>query len=98
MSIAAFVGDEVSAACYRLCGVDVHIAGSGNALSLIRRACEQASLVLIGNTTAQTLDQPELDALLSGIRPTVLVVPDARGLQGLPDIASRIHRQLGMLE
>ena len=35
MSVAEFIGDEVSAAGYRLCGIDVHIADSSNALALI---------------------------------------------------------------
>lgn len=98
MSVAEFIGDEVTAAGYRLYGVDVHIADSGNALSLIRQACERASLVLIASPTAQYLEKAELAALLANIHPPVLVVPDVRGLQEVPDIVSRVHKQLGMLE
>lgn len=98
MSVAEFIGDEVSAAGYRLCGIDVHIADSSNALALIRQACQRASLVLIGSTTAHYIKPTELDALLASIQPPVLVVPDVRGLQAVPDIATRIRKQLGMLE
>ena len=90
MSVAEFVGDEVSAAGYRLCGIEVHVADSGNALSLIKKSCERASLVLVSST--------ELDELLVNIQPPVLVVPDVCGLQDMPDIASRINKQLGLLE
>jgi vacuolar-type H+-ATPase subunit F/Vma7 len=98
MPIAEFIGDEVSAAGYRLCGVDVRVADGNNALRLIREACERASLVLISSSTAQSISVAELDALMANIQPPVLVVPDVRGLHDVPDIASRVHRQLGMLE
>ena len=46
----------------------------------------------------QHIGTTELDELLATIQPPVLVVPDVRGLQDVPDIASRINKQLGMLE
>ena len=98
MSVAEFIGDEVSAAGYRLCGIEVHIADSGNALSLIKKSCERASLVLVGSNMLQHIGTTELDELLAAIQPPVLVVPDVRGLQDVPDIASRINKQLGLLE
>ena len=98
MSVAEFVGDEISAAGYRLCGIDVHIADRHNALSLIKQACESASLVLVSSSTAQYLAASQLEALMESITPSVLVVPDIDGRQAVPDIATLIHRQLGMLE
>jgi vacuolar-type H+-ATPase subunit F/Vma7 len=98
MSVTEFIGDEVSAAGYRLCGVKVHIADRSNALSLINQACKRASLVLIGSSTAACLDNAQLDQLLANIAPPVLVVPEIAGRQSVPDITTRIHKQLGMLE
>ena len=98
MSVAEFIGDEISAAGYRLCGIDVHIADRFNALSLIKQACESAPLVLIGSTTADYLPAAELNTLMASIRPAVLVVPDVTGRQVVPDISTLIHKQLGMLE
>jgi vacuolar-type H+-ATPase subunit F/Vma7 len=98
MSVAEFIGDELSAAGYRLCGIDVHIANSSNALSLIRKSCERASLVLVGSSISQCIPRTELDQLLATIRPPVLIVPDVRGLQDVPDIAFRINKQLGLME
>ena len=98
MSVAEFIGDEVSAAGYRLCGVDVHIANETNALSLIRKSRERASLVLVGSGTAQYLHSAELDELLASVQPPVLVVPDVSDSHAIPDIASRVNKQLGLLE
>ena len=98
MSVTAFIGDEISAAGYRLCGVEVYIADSVNALSLIKQACESASLVLVSSSTAQYLTTGERAVLMENITPAVVVVPDVTAKQPVPDIATMIHKQLGMLE
>lgn len=98
VSVAEYIGDEVSAAGYRLCGVETHLADRQNAASLVKQACERASLVLIGSSTARYLRSSELNTLMANIAPPVLIVPDVRGRYAVPDIAILIHRQLGMLE
>lgn len=98
MSVAEFIGDEVSAAGFRLCGIDVHITDGSDVIALIDKARERASLVLVSSSAVQDLNAAELDALLAGIEPVVVVVPDVRGLHEIPDIVPRIHQQLGMLE
>ena len=98
MSVAEFIGDEVSAAGFRLCGIDVHVTDGSDVMSLIDQARERASLVLVSSSAVRDLESAELDALLAGIEPAVLIVPDVRGLHDVPDIVPRIRRQLGMLE
>ncbi len=98
MAVAVYIGDEISAASYRLCGVDVRIAGRHNVSSLIKQAYKSASLLLVGSSTAQLLPAEELDKLMTNITPPVLVVPDVAGGPAMPDITTLIHRQLGMLE
>jgi vacuolar-type H+-ATPase subunit F/Vma7 len=98
MAVAEFIGDAVSAAGYRLCGVETQVADAGNALTLINHACERAELVLISSSMLPFLRAAELDQLLAKTQPPVLIVPDVRGLHDVPDIASRINRQLGLLE
>lgn len=98
MAVAVFIGDEVSAAGYRLCGIESQIADRSNALPLIRQACERSSLVLVSSSVLQYLQRNELDDLFVNIAPPVLVVPDIQGLHEVPDIASRINQQLGLLE
>ena len=100
MSGTVYIGDEASAAGYRLCGVDVYIAEKHNAIALIETACESSSLVLIANNVARQLGERQRDELMSRTTPPVLVVPDLVGdcAETIPDIASSIHKQLGMLE
>ena len=98
MSVAEFIGDEVSAAGFRFCGNDVHITDGSDVIALIDKARERASLVLVSSSAVQDLNAAELDALLAGIEPVVVVGPDVRGLHEIPDIVPRIHQQLGMLE
>ena len=98
MAVAEFIGDAVSAAGYRLCGVQTYVAQRENALALIEESRERAALVLIGSSIVPWIHSRELDELLANIQPPVLVVPDVRGLEAVPDIESLINRQLGLLE
>ena len=98
MLVAEFIGDAVSAAGYRLCGVETRVADRGNALKLINDACARAELVLVSSSMLPYIRAAELDELLARTQPAVLIVPDVRGLHAVPDIASRINRQLGLLE
>jgi vacuolar-type H+-ATPase subunit F/Vma7 len=102
MPVPEFIGDEVSAAGYRLAGLNVNITEdaitSDRLLSLIRQACARTSLVLIGSDTASRIRHAELDALLAGIEPALVIVPDIRCRAPAPDLATRLRSQLGMLE
>jgi len=98
MAVAEFIGDAVSAAGYRLCGIETRVADHSNALKLINRACDRAEMVLVSSSMLPYLRAAELDELLARTRPPVLIVPDVRGLHDVPDIASRINKQLGLLE
>ncbi len=98
MSLPVYIGDEVEAAGYRLAGLEVRVPGREQLLPLIRSACEQAPLVLIGAATARDIPPAELDRLLALVTPPVVIVPDVRGRAGLPDLATRLRGQLGVLE
>jgi vacuolar-type H+-ATPase subunit F/Vma7 len=98
MGAPVFLGDEVSAAGYRLAGLRTRVPEAGDLLSEVRRACAEAPLVLLGAELAARLPAAELDRLLAGIEPAVLVVPDVRGQVPIADLATRLRRQLGVLE
>lgn len=102
MSAVEFIGDEISAAGYRLCGVNVTptetTMSPDRLLSLIRQARERTSLLLLGSETASRLQQTELETLLAATESAVIIVPDIRCRVPAPDLTARLHTQLGMLE
>ena len=102
MPVPEYLGDEVSAAGYRLAGMNVTITETSmtvdRLLSLIRQACARTSLVLIGSETAARLPHTELDALLASVEPALVIAPDIRCHAPAPDLATRLRKQLGMLE
>jgi len=98
MSLPVFIGDEVSAQGYRLAGLRTLVPGEDDLLALIGRSCEQAPLVLIDASLVQAIPGAVLDELLAGIAPPVVIVPQVRGTAHRSDIATRLRRQLGVLE
>jgi vacuolar-type H+-ATPase subunit F/Vma7 len=98
MSLPVYIGDEVSAAGFRLAGLQVITPRPGDIPAVVKRACEQAPLVLISVATAQHLDARALDVLLAGMTPPVTIVPDVHGSVPMPDLATRLREQLGVLE
>lgn len=98
MSLPVYIGDEIEAAGYRLAGLEVRVPDRKQLLALIRAASEQAPLVLIGAATARDIPPAELDRLLAQVTPPVVIVPDVRRRAGLPDLATRLRGQLGVLE
>jgi len=98
MTIPVYIGDAVSAAGYRLAGLRTHVPGTVDINMEIEQACHEAPLVLLGADIASQLPAADLDRLLSRVTPAVVVVPDVRGKAPLPDLVSRLRRQLGVLE
>lgn len=98
MSVPVYIGDAVSAAGFRLAGLRIHVPDTSELLMQIEQAATDAPLVLLGADLAAQLPVAELDRLLSAVTPAVVVVPDVRGQADLPDLATRLRQQLGVLE
>jgi len=98
MTACVFMGDEVSAAGFRLAGIVVHVPTRSAALVLFETLCEEAELILLTAEVAEWLPSERLRVALHSVRPLVLVVADIRGLRQPPDVAGVLRRQLGMGE
>ena len=98
MAVCAFIGDEVSAAGFRLAGVDVHVSTPEQVTELFERLTGESQLVLITAELAGWLPADLLDRVLRAARPLTLVLPDVRGRVSAPDLSSRLRRELGMAE
>lgn len=96
--LPVFIGDEASAAGFRLAGVRALSPPPDAVISTVEAAAREAPLVLLGAPLAATLPAGLLDRLLAATDSQVVVVPDVRGDAALPDLAAQAHRQLGVLE
>jgi vacuolar-type H+-ATPase subunit F/Vma7 len=96
MAAVVYLGDEVSAAGYRLAGALVRTPRAGEAAAALAWARSQAPLVLVSAAIAAGIGDATLRPALSALAPLVLVVPDLHGAVPLPDLAARLRGQLGI--
>lgn len=93
-----FIGEEVSAAGFRLAGVEVHVPAATEVTELFRRLLGEAALILIDAGTSARLPPPLLARAVREQRPRVLVIADIRGLLEPVDMIGPLKRQLGLAE
>lgn len=97
MNAPVYIGEELSAAGYRLAGAETVVADSAiNVEELIEDAVARRPLVLLGAGVAAGLPPERLHALLRALKPRVVVVPDIAGTAAPPDLTSWLRGQLGM--
>lgn len=97
MDAPVYIGEELSATGYRLAGADTFVAtGAAEVEALVEDALARSPLVLLGAAAAAALPPARLHALLRGIRPRVVVVPDIGDPTPPPDLSSWLRGQLGM--
>lgn len=98
MTAPVYIGDEVSAAGFRLAGLAIHTPVREDLFTDINSVCERASLVLLSSEFANRLADAQLQRLLARTTPPVLVIPDVRGQHPLADLATSMRQRLGVLE
>lgn len=92
-----YIGDEATAAGYRLAGAEVRVPTDAEVADTFRRARESgADLILLSAQFAAALPAVELDEALLGERPLVTIVPDAHGRHAPPDVAREVRLALGI--
>jgi vacuolar-type H+-ATPase subunit F/Vma7 len=96
MRAPIYLGDEVSAAGYRLAGAQVRVPAPHEASAAFEEACAWAPLVFVSAAVAVNIDAAQLRVALTALQPLVLIVPDAQGEASRPDLAARLRGQLGM--
>jgi vacuolar-type H+-ATPase subunit F/Vma7 len=98
MTAPVYLGDEVSAAGFRLAGARVRVPQRGDETVALAAARAEAPLVLVAATVAARMVEGELRAALSALAPLVLIVPDIDGGTPVPDLARRLRTLLGLEE
>ena len=95
-SPSIFVGDELSAAGYRLAGMDARVPAPGDVAACLEGALEDAAIVLVSSGCAKMISPAALEAALALLAPLVMVVPDWDGTQLASDPANKVRRVLGL--
>ena len=98
MTAPCYVGDEATAAGFRLAGARVLVPGDGEETAAFELARTEAPLVLVSAAIAARLRGSLVDAALAALAPLTLIVPDLRGDASVPDLAARLRRELGVEE
>ena len=98
MSAPIFIGDEISAAGFRLAGVRTRTPTTDELPNSIEWACANTSLLLMTAEYAAMLPLAEKQSLLCQEMPLVVLVPDIRAKTPLPDLVTELRAQLGVLE
>ena len=97
MGRPVFIGDEATAAAYRLAGFEIRVVTPDQAALAWRRALEQAPpVLLITGECAAKVPADVLDDALLRCDPPVVIVPDAASRAPLPDYAGRVRASLGI--
>ena len=95
---AVYLGDELSAAGFRLAGVSARVPPGGDEAAWLHSAMREAKIVLLGARCAASIPADELEAALASISPLVMIVPEFDGRPTPADPASRIRQLLGVEE
>lgn len=91
-----FIGDELSAAGFRLPGVRIVTPEPGSLTEVFESALREAPLVIITTTLADALPGVRLPEAVKQAHPPVAVVPDATDTTPMPDMGRRVRLALGV--
>jgi vacuolar-type H+-ATPase subunit F/Vma7 len=91
-----FIGDEVTAAGYRLAGARTRCPAPGQVQNAFEEALADADFVLITAALAAEITEDRLDQALHSAEPLVLVVPDAANRMRPSDLSAEVDRVLGI--
>jgi vacuolar-type H+-ATPase subunit F/Vma7 len=90
-----YLGDETSAAGWRLAGLRTVVPEEGAEADALAAARTHAPLVLVAGSVAARIPEAALRAAQSALSPLILIVPDLAG-GPVPDVAARLRHQLGL--
>ena len=98
MATAVFIGDELTAAGFRLTGIDTIVPPPKAASEALGVARKNAALVIMTAELARRVPAAELEAALIAETPAVAIIPDVRERAAPPDLVRRLRRTLGIEE
>lgn len=96
MRPAIFIGDELTAAGFRLAGVETIVPKPGAIAATLEDARSRAGLVIMTADLARELPAAEQEQASLAEAPIFAVIPDVRFRAAAPDLARRLRSALGI--
>jgi vacuolar-type H+-ATPase subunit F/Vma7 len=97
VTLVYYIGDEATAAGYRLAGAETRVPSTADAAETFHRAVSDgASMILLSAEFAGALDPEELATALLAEQPLVAIVSDVYARHPTPDIAHEVRLALGI--
>ena len=96
MSAIIFIGDELTAAGFRLAGIETVVPEPEAAGEVLAEARKHADLIIMTAEFADRVAAAELEAALIAEAPVVAIMPDILFRKGPPDLTRRLRSALGI--
>jgi vacuolar-type H+-ATPase subunit F/Vma7 len=96
MSAAIFIGDELTAAGFRLTGIETIVPAAKDVGGAFDDARARAGLIIITAELARAIPAAALEAARLAETPALAIVPDVRFTAEPPDLSGRLRRVLGI--
>lgn len=96
MGQVIFIGDEVTAAGFRLAGAVCHSPGREELSGLLAGVGADCELVMITAEYAAWLGADAVGEMTLWTRPLVAILPDIRNREAPPNLENTVRRELGI--
>lgn len=96
MTSIVFIGDELTAAGFRLSGIETLVPQPGAVRDALADARLRAGLIVITADCARCVPRGEFEDILLAEVPIVAVIGDILGRTAPPDLARRLRADLGI--
>ncbi len=96
MTGIVFIGDEVTAAGFRLTGIATHAPEPERLAPLVAAQQDACDLLLITTETLSALPAKMRSDMGAWARPLVVFLPDVRNRVPAIDLESKVRRELGI--
>ena len=91
-----FIGDEVTAAGFRMAGVEARVVAGPESTAIVAEELKRRRVIVMTTGVGKALPGPMFERLLQSVEPLVALVPDLRGHDGALDLEARVRRELGI--
>jgi len=96
MADAIFIGDELTAAGFRLTGIETIMPKPEAVGAAFAAAAQRASLIVITAAAARQVPAADIEAAMLAERPAVAIIPDALFQAAPPDLIGKLKAVLGI--